>query len=150
MAIPKNPATIAINQWLTNNYFDDFIKDNLPNYDVVKTSQYRTPAQNIKAGGVEDSAHQYGLAIDFMILEKGPVEKFVGKETQSKLFNDFILPAWEGYALDEKTHIHVNLDRSISKYTMWMGLGTLAAGSAFAISKVKQYIKNKRGDHGHN
>jgi len=94
----NNPLIQKASVIFTNLVFNKWFQDNLPNYSYKKTSDYRSPEHNKNVGGVSDSAHLYGLAVDFYITDKSG--KFVGQAKQSELFNQYIKSTWPGYSLD--------------------------------------------------
>lgn len=63
------------------------------------TSGYRAPSVNQQIGGVIDSLHLYGLAIDF-------VSDGFDCEIANKLFNDVLF-------IDEKNHVHCQYRRGV-------------------------------------
>lgn len=110
----KNPIIIKATELFTDHYFKYWWEKHVnPIYKYKKTSGYRDPVHNKEVGGVDDSAHLYALALDFIITNENG--QFVGQEKQSEIFNIYIKPFWPGFALDEKNHIHVNLDRELQK-----------------------------------
>lgn len=124
----KNPLVQKASVAFTLLFFNRWFLENVPNeYSYVKTSDYRSPEHNKSVGGVSNSAHLYGLAIDFYIVDKNG--NFIGQAKQSEIFNKYIKPNWPGFALDEKDHIHINLDREIQgkiiNYIL-LGLGGIA------------------------
>lgn len=140
--IPKNPITIILNQWITNKYFDWFHKRYLSTWDYETISEYRNPEKNREVGGVPDSSHQYGLAKDFVLKNKDTGE-YLSAQQLEKIHSEFVYPYWEGFSLYEaprdgfKTgHIHVNLDRDLTKYTWIAGLVAAVGAGAWGIQKL--------------
>jgi len=84
----------------------------------VITSGYRLPGDNVTVGGVQDSAHTRGLAVDlrsrspkshFAII-KGAIDAGVKRI---------------GYYTDRDgrpTHVHIDGDISLSQDVMWYGI----------------------------
>lgn len=145
--IPKNPLTIIFNQWITNKYFDWFHSRYLSTWDYEILSEYRSPEKNREVGGVTDSSHQYGLALDFVLKNKNTGEYLLPEQTE-KIHDEFVKPSWEGFSLYEPPregfdtgHIHINLDRDLTKYTMVAGLVAAAGAAAWGIQKI---IKAKK------
>jgi len=125
---PSSPVTKKINLWILGIYFDWFVKKYLPAYVPVITSSLRDPDKNEAVGGVSNSAHLFGLAYDFVL--RFPDGSAVPKAQAKKVFENFILPNWHGFALWEEDakgvwHIHVNLTRQISEYAGIMGLAAI-------------------------
>jgi len=143
ISIPKNPITIGINSLIQNSYFEKFVDRKLPAYEVVITSQYRDPKKNEAVGGVPYSAHQYGLATDFILKQNG---KKVPIEKAESVYDEFVKPYWPGFSLFGKHkndpqgyHIHVNLTRKISQYT-GIAVGVGLVGLALAYARKKRII----------
>lgn len=67
----------------------------------VITSGYRTPAQNKKAGGVRDSAHEHGLAVDLRAPNEA-IQKIIKKALKDAGF--------VRVGTYDK-HLHVDIDR---------------------------------------
>lgn len=144
--IPKNPITIFINETITKSFFESFAKKYLPTFKPVVTSAFRTEEKNREVGGVPDSAHLYGLALDFYLTDPD-TGQFIGQERQSQAFNQFIKPYWpeSGYALDEETHIHLNLDRKITQATSVLGMGAIAILLYWFYRKLKPVKPKTKG-----
>ena len=145
--IPKNPITILINQWITDKYFQWFASKYLPGFKYEITSRYRSPEKNREIGGTPDSAHQYGLAIDFVLIHPDTGQYLPATQLE-KVHDEFVKPNWEGYSLYEAPrtgydtgHIHVNLDRDLTKYTWIAGLAALAGATAWGVQKITKAKK---------
>lgn len=148
--IPKNPITIAINKGIMEKALKAFNNIYLPAYDLVVTSFYRTEQENQDAGGADDSAHMYGLATDYVLKNK-TTGKILSDSQMKAVFDGFIKPNWKGYTYfspkqpDTNTGwIHANLDRGLTKYTMWAGAAALGAGALFVGNKLRQQFKLKK------
>lgn len=105
----------------------------LPEYESIVTSEYRDKNQNASAGGAVDSAHLYALATDFVLNYKGV------RLTESQLkrvFDEKVKPNWVGFSLFEGDHIHVNLSRSLSHATKYVGWAFSAAIGGFFLKKL--------------
>lgn len=63
------------------------------------TSGFRSPAVNAKVGGVVDSLHLHGLAVDF-------VSAGFDCDVANKLFDDIVF-------INEKNHIHCQFKRGV-------------------------------------
>lgn len=136
--IPINPITLKLNISMTRRIFEQFMYKYLPALDYRITSEYRDPEKNRAVGGATDSAHLYGLAIDFVLV--GPSGGALGPMETAHYFDAVIKPNWPGFALNEGDHIHVNLPRDYTTSTRWAGWLATAAGLAFAFHNLK---KNK-------
>lgn len=86
------------------------------NVKPVFTSGFRSFAVNKKVGGVSDSLHLYGLAVDFIILSaknviistdeyKNYAQEFKKYDTKNFIFNDYTL-------IVEKSHFHFSFKRN--------------------------------------
>lgn len=145
-AIPKNPATIGLNQWLTTRFFKSWFSQYLsPPYSYRITSQYRTPEKNKEVGGVENSAHLYGLAVDFVLTD--PAGNPIDPDIVAGRFEETIKPTWPGVAINEGSHIHLHLDRDITNATKWVGLAAAAAGIGFVITRAGRPIIRSETTH---
>lgn len=121
---PASPVTVQINLTILRFVFDWFCKKFLPAYKCQVTSEYRTKTHNTEVGGAENSAHVHGLAVDFILVypqNNQPVPAIQAK----KIFEEFVLPNWPGYALWEGDHIHLNLSREISTYAGIAGVALI-------------------------
>jgi len=145
-----NPITIKINEWMFTNYLNNFMLTYLPAYTWRQTSKTRTRAQNEAAGGVEDSAHLYGLAEDGNLVNTASGD-IISEAAGRQIFDEYFKPYWEGYAefepsiysagvLTKRWHIHLHIDRGLNDYTKWAGIALGALGGAIA---VKKFIKEK-------
>lgn len=146
---PKNPITLALNGWLTDNYIKSFFNEYLPNYEPVFTSGYRTEEHNRDIGGAADSSHLYNLGKDFALKNKAT--GVILNDTQAKKVYNEAFPYWEGYAKFYPTapggnshHIHANLDREITNYTKYIGIAVMAAGAVYVFNKYKGQFTKKR------
>lgn len=149
--IPKNPITIKINGWLTDNYVKSFIEKNLPAFDYKITSGYRSAAKNaeLKKAGYNpaaDSAHLYNLARDIVLYDK--TGKQLSDDQLKKVWTQFISPNWEGYtyfnpktAATSSGWIHLNIDRAISEKTKLIGMAAMAVAVGLSYKKIWNYLK---------
>lgn len=143
LAPSKNPITIRMNEWLFEKYLTHFMDRYLPNYIWRKTSGTRDAQTNRDVGGVEDSAHLYGLAQDGNLINRNTGE-IVDEATGRKIFNEYFEPYWEGYAEfspgrpDKRWHVHLHIDREINHVTKWAGIGVAAVAGALIIKKFIQ------------
>ena len=126
---PSFPLTIRINETITNFVLERWAKKNLPAYEVVKTSGYRTPEHNTELGGASNSAHLHGLAFDIVLKQGGQV---IPQVIAQKVFNDFVKGSWPGFALFEpdkpapgRWHYHLNLSRAITPVSGLIGVTAL-------------------------
>lgn len=78
------------------------------------TSGLRTQEDNITCGGVSDSAHLRGLAVDLACSESGPRYAMVSSLLQVGFNRVGIYLA----------HIHCDLDLTLPPNVMWVGLST--------------------------
>lgn len=138
---PTFPLTARINQAITDFYFDAFAAKYLSGYDVRKTSGLREADHNQDVGGVPNSAHLHGLAVDFQLWRNG-VRVPLSEEAQ--VFNQVIKPNWNGYAQNEpeKNHVHVNLSRQITVSTE---ITTLAVFGFMAVPLIKRLMTPEKG-----
>lgn len=149
--IPKNPVTLKINGFITTKYLEWFMKNYLPAWDYVVTSEYRDPEHNREIGGAELSAHQWNTAKDIVLKNKKSGE-FATPEQHEKITREIFKPYWEGYVLWEppikskgqKTgHIHVNLPRSITNFTKFGGLVGITLGIGVISKSLFENFKHK-------
>lgn len=144
----KNPATVKINELMIQTYLNYFMDKFLPTYTFKKTSGHRTEKENIEAGGVADSAHLYGLALDGNLVNN-ITGLSVTEEIGKKVFNQYFKPYWKGVALFEpstpvkKWHIHLHIDRVINNYTKWGGIGAVVIAGSLLANKI--FKKRKEG-----
>ena len=145
--IPVNPITIAINKAILDKALNTLNEAYLPNYDLIVTSMYRTEKENKEAGGAADSAHMYGLAVDYVLKNKA-TGVVLNDAQMKKVFDQFIKPHWMGYTYfsPKQPHtntgwIHSNLERGISKYAGWAAGAGVLAGGIFLFTKLKKQIK---------
>lgn len=134
---PSNPIAIKINMAILGFYFDWFTRKYLPAFKALVTSSYRDAEKNASVGGASNSAHLHGLAYDFVLQNQdgSPVDKARAKS----IFQNYIAPNWNGFALWEETpagvwHVHVNLSRKVSTYAGIMGVAAIGT-IGFAIIK---------------
>lgn len=152
--VPKNPITIKINGWLIEYYLRSFASKYLPEYDLQITSGYRSPGEQaaLREKGFSaavDSAHLYNLARDFVILKDG---KILSDTEMEKVFKDRF-PYWEGYsyfnpktALTSTGWIHANIERELTRYTMYLGIAGSAVLAGVAVSNLLQnYLPKTKG-----
>ncbi len=82
-------------------------------FPLVITSGYRTPEYNAKIGGVADSAHLRGLAVDI---------KCVSSFTRWKIVN-FVMNWYNGVEVRRAgigdTFLHIDIDSSLPNPVMW-------------------------------
>lgn len=142
---PKSPVVVNLNLWVLRRVFDWFMGKYLPNFGFIITSEYRTEARNREVGGAANSAHVHGLARDVVLTMKTS-NALVPESQALKVFKEFILPHWPGYAEFEPAtsgegyHIHVNLSRQIGIYA---GAVAVAAGGIAVFKLVQNLTKRK-------
>lgn len=138
---PTFPLTAKINQAITDFYFDAFAAKYLAAYDVRKTSGLREAGHNEDVGGVPNSAHLHGLAVDFQLWRDG---KRLSRSEEAAVFDQVVKPNWNGYAQNEpeKNHIHVNLSRQITVSTE---ITTLAIFGFMAVPLIKRLMTPEKG-----
>jgi len=74
------------------------------------TSGVRTVEHNREVGGAKNSAHLFGVAAD-VVLDAAPEDPLTqGPVSASGLAREWIKETG-GYALDERTHLHLNAKR---------------------------------------
>lgn len=78
---------------------------------IVITSGYRTPAMNVTVGGVEDSSHTKGLAVDV----RAPNDQY-GKQVAFGLGQ----AGFKRAGIYDK-HIHVDIDDTKPTPARWIG-----------------------------
>lgn len=105
------------------SFFQDYITakhENLRNYvynlfrqvNLVPffTSGFRSVAVNKKVGGVSDSMHLYGLAVDFTLQDK--FRRFVDKSKYKEILDSLNHLLSDDYTIIvEKTHYHCQFNR---------------------------------------
>lgn len=123
----------------------------VPAFDAVITSAYRDPKKNQSVGGVGNSAHLHGLAYDWVLRD--PLSgRYLSKSQAKKIFDDFVLPNWSGYALFEEGgdvpgwHYHTNLSREV---TLYAGLVAATGLGVVGYKLVENWIEGKKGGSGH-
>jgi hypothetical protein len=143
--IPKNPVTLTINGWITDQYLRSFFNRFLPEYDYVITSGQRTQDEQqdmIKRGlkPSQYSSHLYNLARDFVITRAG---KVLPDLEMAKIWREKILPYWEGYTyFSDKTPetntgwVHANIERDYTKITRILGIGASLAAAIWTGKKI--------------
>jgi len=145
MLPPVNPVTIKVNGWLIDNQLHSFMNKYLPAYTFRETSGYRDFESNRAADGVIDSSHLYNLAKDGNLVNIATGE-IISEQEGLKLYNDYFVPYWDGYAEfakgspGERWHIHVNIDRGLTTYTKYAGI---LAGVVVGGIVLKKLIKTK-------
>lgn len=77
----------------------------------IITSGKRNPNSNVNAGGVEDSAHIKGLAVDLKVFDS---------RTRYKVLKGLILAGFNRIGVYEK-HIHVDYDLEKPPDVIWRG-----------------------------
>ena len=141
-----NPITIKINEWIFERYLNEFMAKYLPIYTWRKTSGYRDKEHNDEIGGAKDSAHLYGLAQDGNLINNS-TGKIIGDDIGAKIFNDYFVKHWEGYAkfypttASSRWHIHINIDRDITKYTKMAGVISIMIGVGIAVKTIHKKLK---------
>ena len=147
--IPTGPVTIGLNGFIMDTVFRGFVKKYLPAYEVIVTSDYRTPAENEEAQGTDFSAHMYNLARDFALKDnKG---NLVSAKQLKALYEQFVEPNWPGYSYYNNPvsgstgWIHLNLDRWITDKTKFAEIAVGAVTVGFAVKKIIQSIKSRGG-----
>lgn len=78
---------------------------------IIITSGYRDPKENEQAGGVKDSAHETGKAVDIRCADQ---------EMQKKLIWALCLAGFKRIGAYDK-HIHCDTDDSKPSPAFWMG-----------------------------
>lgn len=78
----------------------------------VITNGVRTPSQNAKVGGVEDSSHLKGLAVDLRCSDG---------ETRFKIVNALLLAGFKRIGVYDK-HCHVDISHDLPQNVMWTGI----------------------------
>lgn len=146
-AIPRNPVTLLLNDYIMDSTLKTFAEKNLPAYELIITSESRTEAEqeDLKAKGYtpsENSAHLYHLARDFVLKNKATGQMVAASKLES-IWKDFIKPNWVGYTYFapaksgvKGAHIHVNLDRSISDSTKLIGWATIGLTTFLTVKKI--------------
>jgi len=148
--VPKNPITLTINGWLTDNYLKHFFKMFLPGYELLVTSGYRSEEKQkeMKERGLNPSmfsAHLYNFARDYVIKKDGAI---LSDNEMRSLFKNDIEPNWDGYTYfspkTSHTHtgwIHGNIIRDHTKVTGTLGLAAGLAGAALIGKKIFAKLK---------
>lgn len=77
----------------------------------VITSGLRTPAQNAAAGGVPDSSHEKGLAVDIACTDS--ISRF-------KMIRAFIMIGFTRIGCYDR-HVHVDVDSEKPQNVLWVG-----------------------------
>lgn len=75
------------------------------------TSGKRLPDQNDSVGGVKDSAHLRGLAVDLRCSEAGP---------RFRMVQALLLAGFKRIGVYDR-HVHVDLDDTLPQEVMWIG-----------------------------
>lgn len=76
------------------------------------TSGLRTPEHNETVGGVQDSAHTRGLAVDLRVLNDGD---------RYKMVQAMLLAGFKRIGIYDK-HVHCDRDASLPQNVMWIGV----------------------------
>lgn len=79
---------------------------------LVITSGFRTPDQNLAAGGVSDSSHESGLAVDIRSGEP---------EVAKKIAFGLGRAGFKRLGIYDK-HFHVDIDESKPQDVIWTGI----------------------------
>jgi zinc D-Ala-D-Ala carboxypeptidase len=82
-------------------------------FPIVITSGRRTPEQNAAAGGVPDSSHVRGLAVD--------IQAPVGKSEREKLIWALGRVGFRRVGLYDR-HAHCDIDESKAQDVVWFGI----------------------------
>ncbi len=82
-------------------------------FPIVITSGLRTPGQNEAAGGVPDSSHVRGLAVD--------IQAPVGKNEREKLIWALGRVGFRRVGLYDR-HAHCDIDESKAQDVVWFGI----------------------------
>lgn len=84
----------------------EYVSKKLTNYKFLVTSGFRSFSVNKNAGGVSDSLHLHGLAIDIIVLDKYNNILSDQYESIKNLLNS------DKYTcINEKTHLHLQFNR---------------------------------------
>jgi zinc D-Ala-D-Ala carboxypeptidase len=78
----------------------------------VITSGLRTPEQNSAAGGVQDSAHLRGLAVD--LADFDPATRFA-------IVKSLLAVGFTRIGVYADGHLHCDCDSSLPQSVMWVG-----------------------------
>lgn len=78
---------------------------------IIITSGYRDPLKNEEAGGVKDSAHEHGMAVDIRCADI---------ELQKKLVWALACAGFKRCGVYDR-HIHVDIDSSKPTPAYWTG-----------------------------
>lgn len=78
-------------------------------YKPLFTSGFRSPAVNKKVGGVSDSLHLYGLAIDFVLMSNLG-NTLISATLYKDLFKNTEIDN-KYQIIFEKTHVHLQFNR---------------------------------------
>ena len=84
---------------------------NLSGMPFLITSGYRTPDENIQAGGLQDSAHCSGLAVDLRCSDG--IQRY-------KILSALLDVGFKRIGCYDR-HIHVDLDETKPQYVIWTG-----------------------------
>ena len=127
LLIPSNNILIQIlSEIYTRFVWFLYANKHLPKTITWKiTSSYRSPQKNRDVGGVINSAHLYGLALDVVFFENGAPVTF---QRQTQILDKYIRPFWRGFALSEYDHAHLNLNRSVQQKIIIPAAIALGAG----------------------
>ena len=77
---------------------------------MVINSGCRCPARNIKVGGVENSSHLLGLAVDVAVVNGNDKYRLVKAALEAEAWGVGVYSSW----------VHIDL-KERSKPTLWLG-----------------------------
>ena len=78
----------------------------------IITSGFRDPAENTASGGVDDSAHTRGLAVDL---------RCSSSRNRLKMVSALILTGFTRIGVYDR-HIHADIDPTLPQEVLWIGL----------------------------
>ena len=85
---------------MTFDEFADAVRLLQHEYSLSVTSWFRTPARNAAKGGVPNSRHLDGLAVDVVLDDKGKTEALIARAQALGL-----------RTIDENDHVHIQVRR---------------------------------------
>ena len=94
-----------------------FLNLPIPIVNLFFTSGFRSISINRQYGGVQDSLHLHGLAIDFVLVDK--YKNIVPCKSYKRIFREFLKDFYEKELSDkytlipENTHFHLQFKRGV-------------------------------------